>query len=348
MPFKQRVEKFWDWFRKHAARFHQTVEQGQSPMLAPEVSARVNELLPGFAWVFGPGKRQGEHSFTLSPEGNLAKQFLSDFWLSLAPSLPGWIFYGSRQPSQGTSTIQIGDDSFEAKALWVIPNPNEQKRCLDLTLWHPKFAKLAEQARYQLTFLWLDEVLGEHGTANWVGTMGFSDQSFKDAIPITELPQLLETTKTQFGWKKEPPGKAFTLYKYQPSPSRRFLRDDVITGITRFPDSLGLFINTQGKMKDPVADLGADLIFATFPANILPKGQESAVRGEIEDLLTEHLERQNQGVVLGGALGTRQAYIDLIFFDGPRSLKTAASAIASHPLGPKAEFYHFAGAKRMK
>ena len=99
---------------------------------------------------------------------------------------------------------------------------------------------------------------------------------------------------------------------------------------------------------DFVADPGADCIFVTFPASILPKGEEADVREEIEDLLTETLERDKLGTVLGGALDTRLAYIDLMLFDGSRSLKTAASTIASHPLRPKAEFYHFAGAKRTR
>lgn len=189
--------------------------------------------------------------------------------------------------------------------------------------------------------------MGEHGTASWIGTLDFSDQSFKEAVPITEFAQVLETTKSEFAWKKEAPGNAFTLYQ-QPPQSGRFLRDDVITGVARFPDLIREFLNTKGKMKDPVAHLGADCVFATFPASILPKGQESAVRGEIEDLLAETLGRKKEGAVLGGAFGTRLAYIDLIFFDGQRSLKTAASTIASHPLPSKAEFYHFAGGRRMK
>jgi hypothetical protein len=99
---------------------------------------------------------------------------------------------------------------------------------------------------------------------------------------------------------------------------------------------------------DSVADLDPDFIFVTFPASILPKGREADVREEIEDLLTETLERDKLGTVLGGALGTRLAYIDLMFFDGSRSLKTAASTIASHPLRPRTEFYHFAGAEKAR
>ena len=100
MTYKQRVEKFWDWFKQNAARLHQTIDEGRSPTLAAEVTAQVSKLLPGFAWVFGPGKSRGEHSFTLSPEGILARQFLSDFWLSLAPSLPvGSSIVRTRHPS---------------------------------------------------------------------------------------------------------------------------------------------------------------------------------------------------------------------------------------------------------
>lgn len=137
-------------------------------------------------------------------------------------------------------------------------------------------------------------------------------------------------------------------WRNEPAQSGHLLRNDVITGVTRFPDLIREYLNTKGKMKDPVTDLGADCVFATFPADILPKGQEAAVRGEIEDLLTESLERERLGTVLGGALGTRLTYIDLMFFDRSRSLKTVASTIASHPLRPKAEFYHFAGAKRAR
>ena len=57
MTYKQRVEKFWDWFKQNAARLHQTIDEGRSPTLAAEVTAQVSKLLPGFAWVFGAGEK---------------------------------------------------------------------------------------------------------------------------------------------------------------------------------------------------------------------------------------------------------------------------------------------------
>jgi hypothetical protein len=75
--FKQRVEAFWTWYAEVADRFYQTIDDNQSSSLTDEVCAKVDELLPGMAWVFGPGEDGKGHSFTLSGEGILPKQLLA-------------------------------------------------------------------------------------------------------------------------------------------------------------------------------------------------------------------------------------------------------------------------------
>jgi hypothetical protein len=92
MTYKQRVEKFWHWFRQDAVRFHQTIDEGRSPTLAGEVASKANEFLPAFVWVFGRGKNSSEHSFTLSPEGIFAKQFLADFRLGRGLGIGGRVY----------------------------------------------------------------------------------------------------------------------------------------------------------------------------------------------------------------------------------------------------------------
>ncbi len=68
----------------------------------------VNELSPGFAWVFGPGADGIGHSFTLSGEGVIHRQLLALQWLSRAPVINGWTFYAARQPGPISGhTIEI-------------------------------------------------------------------------------------------------------------------------------------------------------------------------------------------------------------------------------------------------
>ena len=98
LTFKNRVQNFWRWYAEVAPRFYQTIEAKDCPSLAGEVSTKVNEMLPGFAWVFGPGANGNGHSFTLSGEGDIHRQLLTMFWRSQAPEISGWTFYHARQP----------------------------------------------------------------------------------------------------------------------------------------------------------------------------------------------------------------------------------------------------------
>jgi len=97
ITFKTRVELFWEWYAQVGPRFLETIEAGRCADLAGEVAGKVGELLPGFAWVFGPGANRVGHSFTLSGEGDFHRQLLTIHWQSQAPVLPGWTFYAARQ-----------------------------------------------------------------------------------------------------------------------------------------------------------------------------------------------------------------------------------------------------------
>jgi hypothetical protein len=97
--FKERVDDFWRWFPTVAERFGRDLK-AKSSELAEEMSERVNGLGPGFAWELGP---DGEKtSLTLSGEGNLHRQLLTQYWWQKAPTVPGWNFYPARsQTSRG-------------------------------------------------------------------------------------------------------------------------------------------------------------------------------------------------------------------------------------------------------
>src|SRR5580765_6032365 len=148
LTYKARVERFWDWYRGVAPRFYETIQAGKCPTLAPEVSAEVDKMLPGFAWVFGPGAGGRGHSFTLSGEGNLHRQLLAIFWRSLAPELDGWTFYPARQPgSIEGKIIEMGDRRFDPIEFWLTTHVNQDRKNVDITVWHPLFATMAEQDR---------------------------------------------------------------------------------------------------------------------------------------------------------------------------------------------------------
>jgi hypothetical protein len=283
--FKERVEGFWDWYIAAAPRLYQTIEDRNSASLAAEVSEKVDELGHAFAWVFGPGKGSG-HAFTLSGEGDLHFQLLTQYWLTRAPQLTGWTFFSERQPGSIKGIrIKIGDLNFDPIEFWLTPVVDSESEKIDITVWHPLFDKLLEREdRLRPLFLFLDEVLGEFGTEQWIGEINLNDKKLPDAIPLNELLGFIENLQNDKAWKKFRPGEEITLYRCE-NPHTRFLRGDIAIGQTRQPRLINEYLQAEGRLKDPLAGTGAEYVFVSFDQGILPKGKQVDARGAIEDAL---------------------------------------------------------------
>jgi hypothetical protein len=209
-----------------------------------------------------------------------------------------------------------------------------------MTVWHPLFAKLAESDRWTVLFLVLDEALGEFGTQSWIGQIKMTDSRLADAMPLKELPAFVSSTEVETGWKKYAPTDTWTGYQMK-EPHDRFRRGDIIAGTTCNMTLLDEFLQSEDRLEDPLAQTGADYLFVKFDASILPEGKQVEVRAKIEDALQESLLAARSGRHLGGALGIRFAYIDLMIFDGGSSLDLIRETLCgqSLPKGTSVEFF---------
>jgi hypothetical protein len=353
--FKSRVESFWEWFAANASRFYRMLEEDQdgasswsSSPAAAELSARMDELLPGFACVFGPGERgYGEpgRSFTLSGEGVLQRQLLALYWASRAPRLDGWTFYASRQPSppELIETMRMDFEGQELNPLefWLTPAIDDEEEVVDLTVWHPLYAGVNEdEARLGAFFIFLDEVLGEYGTGQWIGSVTPSDKQLADAIPLTELWGFIDKLESEKGWQKLPPGDVAVVYERE-DPENRFLRDDVFVGSTALYELIVDYYEAEGDLEDPLAGTGADYVFVSMDVQFLPEGQQMETRDIIENALEAALKSEQSGRVLGGAFGTQFAYLDLMLFDRQNSVQIVERVLREQnlPAGTAINFF---------
>jgi hypothetical protein len=344
--FKRRVHQFWAWYAGAAPRFYQAIEDGRSAGLAAEVSAKVDEVVLGFAWVFGPGENGQGHSFTLSGEGDLHRQLLAIYWQSQAPSLPGWKFYAARQPgSLRGKQIAISSGKFDPLEFRVSPSVDLDAKKFDLTAWHPRFDTMTERERSLMVQLFLDEALGEYGTQQWIGKIKLGSKRLADSMPLEELSEFSQRVQAEHGWKKLPPGESATVYRCKESRSR-FLRGDIVTGTTMHPRLINEYLKAKGELEDPLKGTGADYVFVTFDAQILPAGNESHARGEIEDALDKALRMSASGRLLGGAWGSENAYVDLLLFDGPASIEIVTGVLLERRLPAGSSINYFAKEKR--
>ncbi len=321
--FSEKVSRFWEWYSDRANHLFEEIEAGRCGELHPEVSAKVNELWPTFAWVFGPPPEgKTGHSFTLSGEGILARQFLTEEWLRRAPDLDNWTFYASRQPDEFRPglTIEINGHSFDFGGFWISPQLDEDREMVDITAWHPEFEKADERTSSTVLFLMLDEILGEYGVDTWLGVIETSDKKLAEAMPGGELREYLHNLEVTRGWKKYPPPETYSVYEL-PELTDEYLRGDTICGTTCNMKLVGAYLKNHGPVEDPVEGSGAEFLFVALDSRVLPEGEEVNFRGELEDAISKALEKENAGLVTGGATGRQFSYIDFINFKGRDGLK---------------------------
>lgn len=331
--FKNRVGVFWDWFATQANRFRETIDKGNGADLGEEVSQAIATILPGMSWAFGPGEQSG-HSFTLTGEGLIVKQLLAAYWINESPTINGWTFHASRQPSTpselGDMAIGIGDGkSVTASEFLVATTPDETEEKFDIVGWHPLMENVSEEHHMTILFLLLDEALGEFGTEQWLGSVKVQPiEPDAKTVPLVGLPEFLSQAQRYHQWEKLDPLQ--TYYSYQPDDQTESPRGDTIVGTTMIPQMVIDYINEDGQLTDdPLADTGAELAYVRFLSENLPEGDEAHVRGNIEDAIDDALRDQQAGRTVGGAVGATHSYIDLLLIDGQNSRDIVGRTIAT-------------------
>jgi hypothetical protein len=340
--FKERVEDFWGCFGAEADRLADAVSDKKSMALAKEMSARVDRLGPGFAWEVGPDK--GVVSLTLSGEGNLHRQLLTQYWVQRAPQISGWNFYPARQPDPTRGLeLHIGEKIFDGKQIWVSPMVDREREEFDLAVWHPEWEQLHEDQRWTMLFIFLDMQLGEYGTQHWIGKIEFSEGQLKEAIGLEELPAFIEEVREREGWKVMAPGERGIVYRLEPHD--RFARGDIFIGSTTHEVLLNDYLRAEGALEDPLAGTGADYVYVTIGIEHLPKGEEVPTRSVFEDALDEGLRAGGSGRLIGGAMGKRFGYIDLLIFDGERSIGAIERILKEKNAPAGMQLFYFAKEK---
>jgi hypothetical protein len=351
LSLKERVAEFWKWFSANAERFHATIQDKKCAELQPETTEAMKKWMGDMSWVYGPGENMTGHSLTLTGEGFLPKQFVAEYWASRAPKLKGWTFYSSRQPSEADGWgfkihLRDSNEDFKPIEFWVFPYVNEDEEKIDIKVWHPSIHRLPENTRFMALFLILDELLCEHGTQNWIGEIKFSEEHLKKSIPISELPELIQTLEREHGWKKYPPTDTYSSYELKPQ-ANEWLRSDTFAGTTRYFGLLRQYFNAEGPCEHPFPGVGLDYVFISIARSYFPKGDEVNARGIIEDDILAALEAEGAGISLGGASGHENLYLDFAIYDGERSIEIIKSVLKKHKV-PKKTKIHFFTSDRAK
>lgn len=350
--FRDRVHAFFVWFAEHETLISEGIEAEKNPEsddarpfnYLAVTSLALNRLLPGFTCEFGPGPSgKGGYSFSVSGEGIASKQLIAEFWCSQAPVMDNWTFYPSRQPCtiDRLTDIHMHEQQFAHEDMRITPALNEETQKLDIMAWHPLFEGGEEDQSMNVLYIMLDEILGEYGTDQWIGSIELGDNSMPNAISVKDVWAIIQDLKIERKWTKPSPTEAWQSYSIEPS-EHTFIRSDIRSGKTLDPMLVSEYISAGGQLDDPLEGTGAEFVFVAFESAILPTGKEADFRREIEDKLGGTLQAEDAGKHIGSAMGDQNCYIDLLITDGEHSLDLIMQALQDSQLPDGTGLYFFA------
>lgn len=188
---QQGIDEFWAWWKAEGGALiaRSIADRDPSSMIEP-ISSRVNAIDPRLAWELGPG-RGAAHVLVVSPEGNPETRGVARRWLRGAPAVDvTWEYADSRQRGTCESSLEIGPHTINFAE--VVVGARQEGHHLDVTVHHPSFRDLPDEARRQVTMLALDEALGENDVETWVGHIAPAVDAPLDGFPLAQLAPLID------------------------------------------------------------------------------------------------------------------------------------------------------------
>lgn len=183
------IAEFWRWWAQAAPSLEAAISNGTLGEQAGQINAQVTAIDPNLAWEFGPG-HSSQHHFTVSAGGDPALRRVARRWLLAAPAADAiWTFYDMRQPGPLDSVLSFADAELVLADVRVAGQ--QRGSGLDVLLHHPLFANLPEATQAQISYLCLDNALGEQTVELWIGAVEYSGTDPGGTVPLSELPGIV-------------------------------------------------------------------------------------------------------------------------------------------------------------
>jgi hypothetical protein len=177
---------FWNWFQKNEARLYDF--EKEQDRIFMELRREIDKYHPGLAFEFGP-KIEGVRDFVISAEGMKADFPFVTALADAAPALPKWKIIKFRPKREPFPEIEYEGVNAKIDEIRFSIEPDGDKP--GITLYFDHFDESQQNAFIGITFLYLDNCLGEFDVATKVGFIEAkpaSDPSRVTTLRLTDLP----------------------------------------------------------------------------------------------------------------------------------------------------------------
>jgi hypothetical protein len=181
-------EEFWKWFRSNESSLFDF--ENDQERLFDRIGAEMHKVNPYLTFEFGP-KENGKREFVVSADGIREAFPEVERLYAAAPSLPRWKFIKFR-PRRTPSDITY--EGVKVRAASVVVEAKAAGQLADLTVFIPGYTQTAHNQYATITYLLLDEALGEYEVETRVGKVNVESatKASKQACSLEALPRTVD------------------------------------------------------------------------------------------------------------------------------------------------------------
>jgi hypothetical protein len=336
--FRGRVAEFWRAFSNEESEIRSMMDN----KVKGETLIRFVDNILSIAFTksyFEMGiNDEGKYELILTPEGDRAKLFQLHYWLKQAPVelLNKWNFYSSKPGDYkpGNQLDMYDIKIVEEDVLMYSEIDNERKK-INIQIYSPKLMLLDENKRYSMFFIYLDRIIGELYTMEYIGYIDFMEE--KPNLPLIDVSNFKEfinkTVEIEEWAKLDSPTDLYSGYRLEPNEDEGWkLREDVYIGMTSCVPVINSFLNHNDELFDEFSDDGVVFGFLFYENINVPNEEMVPFRSEIEDKILDIVEPQGIADSIGGATGYHFSYIDFIIYDFDAFIKVAREVMSQYTM----------------
>lgn len=335
LPFKQRVEDFWQWFAVNEAELSRQIEkrnEGNTERIIELVSKGTALLSEDVHFNLG-----GNYEFTFSIEGHADLFYLYPYLVSRLPEQfkDKWHFFPSNPGTDSSFALSMYSMQIDMANVRVAAVYREEQNDFSLSFYEKELCALPQEQSYNAYYIMMEIILGEGLSYQYIADVKRADAVTEDMITLPQLRKHIVDTLTAHGQQVyDNPQQVYTSYKFTPQDNEE-LRYDVVTGSTCFEPLIALYYQDSPALFDHINRFGAQAMFLAFPYDNGQEGDARKIldfRHELEDRLeAELLKPEELGLLLGGAFGEECCYIDLLLFDEPTFMEKIIPFLERYP-----------------
>lgn len=335
MPFRSRVDAFWQWFLQNEAELFKMVNnrgEYDSDAVVEFITQGTNLISKDVHFNIG-----GDHEFTFSIEGNSYLFYLYPYLTSRMPEqLKGrWHFSPFNQGKDNSFDFRMYGVKVNMAEVYVSASYCEEQNDFSVSFYEKNLCSLLESQSCNAFYIMMEIMLGEGISYQYISDVKRMDKLAEGMTPLPELRRHI--TKTLNDYRKkvfDNPQKLFITYQLEPQENEE-LRYDVIIGSTCFHGLVSQYYQKDTELFDNINQFGARAVFIAFPYENNGADQGNEVlnfRYDLADRIEgEILKPEGLGLLLGGALGAGSCYVDFLLYDAHAFLEKVVPLLREYP-----------------